>query len=90
MHVIYLQWPLVYFYGSSNGHVQQMQLNYITVEKNECKQELQMIPITTDRLYLVLRRDFKMAVPQRETTPKLLGGNVCSIFYSHILLDSAD
>lgn len=34
MHVIYLQWPLVYFYGSSNGHVQQMQLNYITVEKN--------------------------------------------------------
>lgn len=43
-----------------------------------------------DRLYLILRRDFKMAVAHRETTPKLLGGDVCSVLYSDILLNGAD
>lgn len=41
-------------------------------------------------MYLILRRDFKMAVPHRETTPKLLGGDVCSVFHSDILLNGAD
>lgn len=31
-----------------------------------------------------------MAVPHRETTPKLLGGDVCSVLDSDILLDGAD
>lgn len=48
------------------------------------------MPITADRLYLILRRDFKMAVTQRETTPKLLGGDVCAVLHSDVLLDGAD
>lgn len=42
------------------------------------------------RLYLILRRHFKMAVPHRETTPKLLGGDVCSVLDRDILVDGAD
>lgn len=56
----------------------------------DCRQIKYMIPITADRLYLIFRRDFKMAVPHRETTPKLLGGDVCSVLYSDVLLNGAD
>lgn len=41
-------------------------------------------------MYLILRRDFKMAVTQRETTPKLLGGDVCSVLHRDIVLNGAD
>lgn len=46
--------------------------------------------ITADRLYLILRGDFKIAVTQRKTTPKLLGGDVCSVLHSDVLLNGAD
>lgn len=45
--------------------------------------------MAADRLYLIVRRDFKMAVPHRETTPKLLGGDVCAVLHRDILLDGA-
>lgn len=41
-------------------------------------------------MYLILRTDFKLAILHRKTTPKLFRGDICSILYSDILLNSAD
>lgn len=46
-------------------------------------------PLTVN-VYLVLRSHLKMAVLQRETTPKLLRGDVCAVLHCDILVNGAN
>lgn len=46
-------------------------------------------PLTVE-VYLILRSHLKMAVLHRETTPKLLRGNVCAVLHCDILVDGTN
>lgn len=46
-------------------------------------------PLTVKE-YLILRSHLKMAVLHRETTPKLLRGDVCAVLHCDILVDGTN
>lgn len=41
-------------------------------------------------VYLILRGDMESSTPDGEAAPKLLGGNVCAVLHSDVLLNGAD